>query len=136
MTFFWQNPLLHGLPLPGRSGYVYTVAKDTLNRYFLISSGTNFDKPEVFYSWFPIWTSECHGDVFVGEELEEGGRYGNLFEYVLKNNRRCRLTIRGDVEPVKVEHAGAPRPKVRKGIEVRWRDGHWQKLLKRGWVPA
>lgn len=27
-------------------------------------------------------------------------------------------------------------PKVRNGVETRYRDGAWQKLLKRGWVRA
>ena len=33
------------------------------------------------------------------------------------------------VEPV-------PMPKVRKGIETRYRNGRWEKLLKKGWVAA
>lgn len=30
-----------------------------------------------------------------------------------------------------------PPPRVRAGVEVRWRSGQWEKYLKsRGWVPA
>lgn len=29
-----------------------------------------------------------------------------------------------------------PRPKVRKNIQVRWKDGRWEKLLREGWVSA
>lgn len=35
-----------------------------------------------------------------------------------------------------VEKEPLPPPKVRRGVEVRYRDGGWQKLLKKGWVPA
>jgi hypothetical protein len=38
-------------------------------------------------------------------------------------------TGRTAVEPI-------PRPKVRAGIETRYRYGRWEKLLKKGWVPA
>ena len=41
-----------------------------------------------------------------------------------------------ETKPLDVVRVAVPCPKVRKGIPVRWESSHWQKLLKRGWVPA
>lgn len=135
MTFFWQNPLLHGLPMPGWNAEIHTVGEDR-GTYYLISSGTRWNEPEVYYSWYPIFSTTCHPSMFVGERLDVGPQIGRTFEYIHPEQRNCRVVIRGDVVPVKVEHVDAPKPKVRRGIEIRWREGHWQKKLKRGWVPA
>lgn len=49
--------------------------------------------------------------------------------FMLKDGGRTQA-YRIDSEPI-------PAPKVRKGIETRWKDGHWQKYLKaEGWVRA
>ncbi len=45
----------------------------------------------------------------------------------------------GDRECERSETRPIPCPKVRAGIETRWnryQGGRWEKLLKRGWVPA
>ena len=49
----------------------------------------------------------------------------------------------GEYTTITTEHIGLPRcepipaPKVRAGVEVRYRDGRWQKYLKsQGWVTA
>jgi hypothetical protein len=47
---------------------------------------------------------------------------------VLRNGART--------EAEHVEREPVPCPKVRKGIETRWHRGHWEKLLKTGWVHA
>lgn len=45
--------------------------------------------------------------------------------------------ILGNTKAVRVETAPIPRPKVRKGIEVRFTRGRWEKYLKtKGWVAA
>ncbi len=36
----------------------------------------------------------------------------------------------------RIETVSVNPPKVRAGIELRWHRGHWQKLLKKGWVAA
>jgi len=41
----------------------------------------------------------------------------------------------GDQEAEKVETVAVPCPPAR-GKPTRWRDGRWEKLLARGWVPA
>ncbi len=42
----------------------------------------------------------------------------------------------GDRQAFKVEREPVPCPKVRKGLETRWYQGAWQKLMAKGWVPA
>ena len=45
--------------------------------------------------------------------------------------------LQGDSKAVRVETMPFPCPKVRKGIETRYRHGTWQKLLKtKGWVAV
>jgi len=43
----------------------------------------------------------------------------------------------GKTTPTKGESEPVPPPRVRRGIELRWYRGRWEKLLKReGWVTA
>ncbi len=45
--------------------------------------------------------------------------------------------IQGNTQAVRVDIEPIPRPKVRKGIETRFRNGRWEKYLKtKGWVAA
>lgn len=46
------------------------------------------------------------------------------------------VTIDGAAEAEYVEDVEVPAPKVRKGVELRWHRGRWEKLLRKGWVPA
>jgi hypothetical protein len=43
----------------------------------------------------------------------------------------------GDSKATIIYSYSIPAPKVRKGIEVRWHQGHWEKYLKseKGWIP-
>jgi hypothetical protein len=50
------------------------------------------------------------------------------------NYVRCYLPERGSTKATMVRSESVPCPKVRKGIETRWRDGRWQKLLRAGWT--
>lgn len=46
------------------------------------------------------------------------------------------LVHNGRTEAERIERTPIPAPKVKRGIEIRWYEGRWQKLLKRGWVDA
>lgn len=51
--------------------------------------------------------------------------------------RPCNLAEYGQTRSLAVETEPIPAPKVRKGIETRYRDGRWQKYLRsEGWVNA
>lgn len=49
-------------------------------------------------------------------------------------DHRVSGSVRTVLEACAVEETPVPRPKVRG--EVRWYQGRWEKLLKRGWVAA
>lgn len=132
------SPLKYGLPLP-RRGDIYTVVKDA-GTHYLVRASTSWNEPKVGYAWFTLWNADCDINMFVGKQLEATGNYGSIYEYKLGfaeslGGRRCTVRIRGDVEPIKVEFADAPPPKAR-GKQIRWHEGGWQKLLKRGWVDV
>jgi hypothetical protein len=64
--------------------------------------------------------------------------YGAYLEGVFGNGTE---TNPGDVKAISVETTAVPKPKVRPGVELRWRHdgyrGYWQKYLKtKGWVTA
>jgi hypothetical protein len=40
----------------------------------------------------------------------------------------------GQTKSIKTETIDVPRPKCR--VETRWRDGRWEKLMRKGWVAA
>ena|SRR3990167_693438 len=51
--------------------------------------------------------------------------------------RTCALAEYGNTRALAIETEPIPAPKVRKGLEVRYRDGRWQKYLKsEGWIAA
>lgn len=60
-----------------------------------------------------------------------GSDPGIVIVYRLRGKVR---TGGGSVEAAHVETIPVPPPKVRAGIETRWKDGRWERLLKRGWV--
>lgn len=47
-----------------------------------------------------------------------------------------QVVIDPKVQAVHYEKTIIKCPKVRKGTETRYRDGAWEKLMKRGWVRA
>ena len=50
---------------------------------------------------------------------------------------RARMPLLGQTPALSITETPIPRPKVRVGVETRYRDGRWEKLLKaRGWVAA
>ena len=42
----------------------------------------------------------------------------------------------GKTQSIETVTEDIPCPKVRKGIETRWENGRWEKLLKSSWKPA
>jgi hypothetical protein len=125
----YSNPLM---PVPSGTGAVFTIGVDG-NTSYLVRATTMWSQPKVGHAWFPIFSSTCALTGLEGKLLEEGSSVGGttLYRY-----ERCTIIIRNNAEPVKVEHFDVPPPKVRKGVEVRWHQGEWQKRLKRGWVAV
>jgi hypothetical protein len=102
------------------------------------------DKPEEIVNYYPtdIRTKQMTDDfgIPVPAELE----YSSMGKYAVLTGRPMYGTPRyialpqlGQTQCTKQEVIPIPAPKVRKGIEVRWYNGKWQKYLKSsGWVAA
>lgn len=98
------------------------------------------DEPVKVITWWPI----CQDSRASLESMEllnkectyEGGGVYSIrlapYQY-----RRASLPQGGSTLPIAVERVPIPPPKVRKGIEIRYRNGSWMKYLKtEGWVIA
>lgn len=103
-------------------------------------------KPILRTWYWPIMEcSRYNAELYaLGHELQEStsGIYAyapdpnNTLSYAALRTRFA-LCDGGRTQAVRVESEPVPPPKVRAGIEVRWRDGCWWKYLKaRGWVRA
>lgn len=76
--------------------------------------------------WWPLPTAS--GRAKQGDCCEYRGD-----GYFLVNGFNFRLPSGGSTQAVKTLREPVPPPKTR--LEVRWKDGHWQKLSKRnGWI--
>ena len=103
----------------------------------VVETGNMHDKPEAVESWWPTGrpSVDFTDDERAAAMIIKGG-YGYTFR-VPGIGYWIDCPMHGDTRPVNVEILPIPRPKVRRGIETRYRDGQWQKRLKsRGWVPA
>jgi hypothetical protein len=71
-----------------------------------------------------------------------GTAEGMFLEYrdrgVWAGERGLKVWTNPNAEGKILEERQIPRPKVRAGVEVRWYDmeRRWEKLTRKGWVPA
>ena len=98
--------------------------------------------------WWPIMTdvSKANAEIYaLGHKLgpyngTSDGRYCYSYDPTLPPGAHrtvFHLVNGGRTQAIKIEEETIPPPKVRKGVELRWKDGRWQKYLKReGWVNA
>lgn len=95
------------------------------------------DSPEIARSFYSIGTSTRafvadYGTEKIGSPMTRRG--DGLFED--RDGLSYRLIDGGRTKPIHFDRVPVPVPKVRPGIELRWRDG-WEKYLKtKGWVAA
>ena len=72
-------------------------------------------------------------------QLEYGAaleRLGDTMEYHQLKECKAVLPHGGRTQSEFREEIPIPCPRVRKGIETRYECGRWEKLLRKGWVPA
>jgi hypothetical protein len=126
---------MEGHTLAERDGYLY------------VASVYNFsDKPEQITRYYPVSNGyggkvrvDSYNRELVGAKLEYDTAPGC---YLLRRpdpyaSLRINLQNGGSTVPDFTETAPVPAPKVRKGLQVRWDCGRWQKYLKtEGWVTA
>lgn len=94
------------------------------------------ERPEVvttYYPFFAIPKSDCAW-LIGAEAFDLGG--GCYRPRHIDVNRLYCLQNGGQTLPIATVSAPIPCPKVRRGVQVRYRDGVWQKCLKKGWVYA
>jgi hypothetical protein len=105
---------------------------------------TYSDKPEEVVNYYPtglrtMQLTRDHG-IPVPAELEysRDGEYAVMTGRAMYSQARIiALPDRGRTQCIKQEIIPIPCPKVRKGIETRWRNSRWEKYLKsEGWVIA
>lgn len=108
---------------------------------------TGYTDPEIQVCYYPTAceprTLRQNG-IESGEPCEPDGRDNSAGQYNLTNHRLMNgrylmiaLVDAGRTKAEIVERIPVACPKVRAGVEVQWRNGRWEKLLKsKGWVPA
>ena len=96
------------------------------------------DEPKMLVLYWPtgIRTADflaSYGSDMIGRQVRSGRFAGS---YIIDGTRlQINLTEGGQTRPIHNKIIPIPAPKVRKGIEVRYYNGRWQKYLKtKGWV--
>ena len=96
-----------------------------------------YDIPETIVLWWPIGRlPRADYDHLLGQEAIDN-RDG-IFRVQIGScgSQRFMLENGGQTQAIAVERTPLPCPKVRKGIETRYRSGRWEKQLKTGWTSA
>ena len=121
-------------------GHNTIVAKD--GWLYLLMSDVMSSEPTLRKFYYPTGIREYDFHRNYGFPLPLPVRHSqSAGGYYYQDRNMCKplvftLTHGGNTFSTTVEHESIPCPKVRKGLETRYRDGHWQKLLKTGWVAA
>lgn len=113
------------------------------HRVFVQLHDTHYSEPIQEWIYYPVSLDERSFNAYGLESGEPCEPRGNG-RYRLPNHRsgngdylHVELVDRGATLPTHVAKANVEPPKVRRGIELRWLHGRWEKLLKsKGWVPA
>jgi hypothetical protein len=106
---------------------------------FVLTVDALWTEPSISYCWWRITDREAAWGDFarpeVGDEVTwtRGERWSAVDP---KTGRPSGAVFTSGEKPDHFERVSSPSPKVRSGIEVRWEKGRWEKLLKKGWVPA
>ena len=100
--------------------------------YIVTRNSPQWSKPEVNVTgWKAAHLADRVGEVGFSRRISD-----REFAYYLRDPMRRPvevLRVRGDAKFDFSIYEPVPCPKVRAGIETRWHEGHWQKLLKKGW---
>jgi hypothetical protein len=101
------------------------------------------DKPEEIVNYYPTNIRSKDLEYNYGKTLPADLSYSGTGVYAIVDGSyypsplRIALPQLGQTKCIKQEVIPIPCPKVRKGIETRWRNSRWEKYLKsEGWVTA
>ncbi|KPK27038.1 MAG: hypothetical protein AMK69_11045 [Nitrospira bacterium SG8_3] len=106
---------------------------------FVLESEPSYSEPFMVHTYWPLGVRSRDITYNWGRDLPIDVEYwrDGIYQEV---NRDCfrplkfRLENGGKTTPAKTEKTPIPTPSKR--FECRWNYGHWEKLLKRGWVRA
>lgn len=127
-----------------------TVVREK-DRLFVRYEMTCWSEPTLAIGYWPIDQSISRAafrlEGFQVEDRNYSGRFslaigpaldrlGNTIEYHQLKDCVAVLVNGAKTEAERIERQPIPCPKVRRGVETRYHEGTWQKLLKRGWVSA
>jgi hypothetical protein len=98
------------------------------------------DTPEMQITWWPI-KQESREFLDNMEVIGKDARYTGDGCYSVRIGADQNLPVRmpegGQTRSLAIAYEPIPAPKVRKGTEIRFRNGQWQKYSKtQGWVAA
>lgn len=121
-----------------------TTLQEAGGKLYVVWESALTSEPVVIHRWFRVHSRKA---AWGGTESPLPGDFA-----AFDRTRHAWVTYRprvpggeermptGEVfaDPVAVEQKEfpVPPPKVKPGVQVRWEDGGWQKLMKRGWVEA
>jgi hypothetical protein len=117
------------------------VLRERNGALFVLYETTLDSEPKIFYRWWRVQRTTADHYGYARPSDGDSVRYagsGHWHATEKATGRGCGSVYTGDgsTQAEHVEEVSAPAPKVRRGVEVRWASGRWEKLLKRGWVPA
>jgi len=97
------------------------------------------NEPKVSICHWPIGRTSQRVDLtyYEGCEVSKKG-YTGIYALRIAPYQHVDLYLidMGKTQSIETTIEDIPCPKVRKGIETRWENGRWEKLLKSGWKPA
>lgn len=104
--------------------------------YYFAHSSNNLLTPERVTNYWQVMHAIPGEDNYDGAEASiEQRPYGSVVVYRLGERLwSADVAVRSECDRTEVEPI--PCPKVRKGIETRYRQGRWEKCLKTGWTAA
>ena len=98
------------------------------------------EKPEIIIHYWPIGRASHYIEMssYDGQEVFPLQSYSGSYRLRTAPYQYVDLYLidGGKTKSIDTIIESIPCPKVRSGIETRWYNGQWQKLLKKGWVQA
>jgi len=106
---------------------------------FVVYETHNFTEPVRVRLWWRV--DRVVRDPYNGRSPEPGDVARSIGSNVWRCSREGEFStgeviFSGTTQAAYDERDPVPCPPVRRGVETRWRNGLWEKRLKKGWVPA
>lgn len=107
----------------------------------VVEEDPSYNEPTMMILYWPtgIQASDfrySYGDELMGNLVQSAGT-GGAYSIIGVPRLQVHLVHGGKTKAIHVETRKIPPPKVRKGTELRYKEGGWQKYLKtRGWVKV